>query len=335
MSDDDQVLSSAEVGALLEGVAEGAVATSGGVRSPGEVSAYEFASNCHVSSYCPASLVNLYGKLCRKITASIIEMLRKDITVELESLRRHRYDEYIATLDEPICINTISGRGLPGTGLVVMDAALMSTLVNHYYGGGSEPAPTVQGRALTPAEMRMCAVFLDLILRQLTFVWSTVDDISFHALSVETNPRLVTVAAPSEAMLVAKLNIRIGESVSECHLAVPLSMLAPVRAKLAASGQGRLAGRDEFMASVRQQLREISVELTGTLCEIPLTLRDVVALAPGDILPVDLPKDAALCAEDTPVLFGRFGNSRGNNAVSIRTRGDRHNLQSTNNEASS
>lgn len=328
MSDDEQVLSSAEVGALLEGVAEGAVPTSGGVRTSGEVTPYEFASNCHVSSYCPASLVNLYGKLCRRMAEAASEMLRREVTVGLDSLRRHRYDDYLATINEPVCINTISARGLPGVGLVVMDATLSSTIVEHYYGGGQPPAPA-DDRPLTPAEMRMCAVFLDLVLRQLTQVWSTVDDISFQAVSVETNPRLVTVAAPSESMLVAKLAIGIGEAACQCHVSVPLTMLAPVRAKLAASGQGRLAGRDQFLASVRAQLRGVSVELVGTLCEIPLTLREVVALAPGDVLPVDLPESVALCADDIPVLLGRFGNSRGNNAVSLRSRGTGEPLDDT------
>lgn len=334
MSDDQQVLSNAEVGALLEGVADGAVPTSGGLRTDGEVTAYEFASNCHVSSYCPASLVNLYDKLCRRLSAGLFEMLRKELTVDLDTLRRHRYDEYMATLSEPVCVNTIAGRGLPGTGMVVMDATLISTLIDFFYGGDSAPTAAV-ARDFTPAEMRMCSVFLDLVLQQLTGVWSSVDDISFQALAVETNPKLVTIAAPSEAMLVAKLRITLAQTSCECHVVVPLSMLAPVRAKLAASGQGRLAGRDQFLASVREQLRDINVELVGTLCDVPLTLRDVVALAPGDVLPVDLPDQVVLRIDELAVLHGRFGRSRGINAVAVRSGRSGDLLQSTMNEAKS
>jgi len=328
MTDEQPVLSDAEVGALLEGVADGAVTTGDGVREPGDVQAYEFSSNAHVSSYCPAPLVNLYNRLSIGIRTGLYDLLREDIDVELESLRRHRYDDYLAGLEQPISVNVITEPNLPGAGLVVFDAALVCTLVDHYYGGVSDAGVNTAARALTPAEMRMANNCLALVLGQLNEAWSSVAPVAFAAGNVESNPRLVTVAGASEAMLVACFNVRIGDVNGQCHIVIPLDMLAPLRATLAASGQGRLWGRNHFMALVREHLHDVNVELVGTLCELSLPLRDVIAMAPGDILPIDLPPNAVLSIDGSEVLYGRFGKSRGINALCVDRR-ENHNQLNT------
>ena len=92
MSEND-VLSKAEVGALLTGVADGVVDTNGGVAATGEVTAFEFKSSRNVSSYCPASLVNVYTRAARRLQAGLYGLLRREVLVEIDSVRRHRYDE--------------------------------------------------------------------------------------------------------------------------------------------------------------------------------------------------------------------------------------------------
>ncbi|MFK8016214.1 MAG: flagellar motor switch protein FliM [Gammaproteobacteria bacterium] len=318
--EEQPVLSDAEVGALLEGVADGAVSTGDGVGLPGEATAYEFASNAHVSSYCPAPLVNLYNRLSRRIRSALYELLREDVTIELDALRRHRYDDYLAELNEPVSVNVISEPSLPGFGLVVFDATLIVTLVNRYY-GGADAAVTDDGpRALTPAEMRMGETCLTMILAQLNDVWANIADVTFRPTSVETSPQLVTVAGTSDSMLVARFAVTIGEATGACHLVMPLEMLVPLRAKLAASGQGRLAGRNQFMARVREHLHDVDVEMVCTLGQLSLPLREVIAMAPGDILPIDLPPQAVLTVDGSEVLFGRFGKSRGINALCVNRR---------------
>lgn len=314
------VLSDAEVGALLEGVADGAVSTGDGMREPGEVNDYQFADSAHVSSYCPVALVKLYNRLSRRIKSGLHDLLREELTVELDSLRRVRYDEYLAGLSEPISLNIVSTPALPGKALIVLEASLISLMVDRYYGGSPDETAATIARALTPAELRMADKCVGMILEQLKDAWSSVTEVDLRPEGVESNPRLVTIADSSQGMLVARFSVTVGASVSECHLVMPLDMLAPLRAMLAASGQGRLASRSLFMSGVRDHLRNVDVELVGTLCELTLPLRQIVAMAPGDIIPVDLPPQAVLKVDDADVLFGRFGKSRGINALCVDRR---------------
>ncbi len=321
---ENEVLSKDEVGALLTGVADGVVATNGGVKAKGEVTAFEYKSSSNVSSYCPASLVNIYTRTSRHLQSSLFELLRRDVVVELESIRRHRYDEYFATLEKPICIHTVTAKELPGTALFVIDAALIYDFVDNYFGGAGEPAMSSEDndieREITPSEIVMSRKLLDLMLKKLSESWTAVTEITFDYKGFETDPTMVTVAAASEAMLIVKLGINMTGSVNDCHIAMPLSMLEPVRAKLEASGQGGLSERERFQRMMRQSLRKVPVTLHGNLCEIPLTLRQLLSLSPGDILPVDLPSSIELQVDKTPVLFGRFGKSRGMDAVCIAGR---------------
>ncbi len=319
MSEND-VLSKAEVGALLTGVADGVVDTNGGVTASGEVSAFEFKSSCNVSSFCPASLVNVYTRAARQLQSGLYALLRQDVQVEIDGIRRHRYDEYFATMQKPICIHTVTVESLPGTALIVMDAGLVYDFVDNYFGGVGEPSDVGAERDITPSEVAMSRKLLDLILDRLTVAWSDIDALIFSAESFETDPVMVTVAAPTELMLVVKLKINLAEKANDCHIVMPLSMLAPVLAKLEASGQGSLRKRERFHQTMRQSLQKVDVTVRGNLVEVPLTLREMLSLLPGDVIPVDLPSTIGLSVEDVPVLYGRFGKSRGMDAVCVAGR---------------
>jgi flagellar motor switch protein FliM len=58
--------------------------------------------------------------------------------------------------------------------------------------------------------------------------------------------------------------------------------------------------------------------MSCTLAETDLSLRDIVDMKPGDIIPLEIPDLVTLCAEDVPVFRGRYGVSRGNMAVKIK-----------------
>jgi flagellar motor switch protein FliM len=51
--------------------------------------------------------------------------------------------------------------------------------------------------------------------------------------------------------------------------------------------------------------------------EAHVTMRELLQMKPGDILPIEMPKTAVLCSGKRPLLRGKFGLSRGYNAVSV------------------
>ena len=318
--EDSSVLSDAEVGALLDGVADGVVETGGGLGRRGEVREYTFADNAHVSSYCPAALVTLYERLCRRMRDDLQAITRTDVEIDLDALRRYRYDDYVASVNEPVSITVIRENTLPGAGLMAFDAPLIGGLVDRYYGGAEASAAERDGRDLTPVELRMAQTCAEGFLEHMNAIWSAITPVKFAAIVSDTVPKLMTVAGPSDRVLVARMTVRMGEAAGEHHLVLPLAMIAPMRAALAANGQGQLAARARFVGQVREHLRDVPVDMVGTLCEFELSLRELVAMAPGDIVPIDIPPHAVLRIDGANVLHGRFGRSRGINAIAVAYR---------------
>ena len=51
--------------------------------------------------------------------------------------------------------------------------------------------------------------------------------------------------------------------------------------------------------------------------EVAVTLRELMEMQPGDIIPVELPEVVSARVEGVPVLQGKFGVSRGNMALKV------------------
>ena len=60
--------------------------------------------------------------------------------------------------------------------------------------------------------------------------------------------------------------------------------------------------------------------MSSVFAEANITVRDLMNLKAGDVIPIDLPEKVTLRAEDIPVFRGRFGVSQGNRAIKITER---------------
>ena len=95
-------------------------------------------------------------------------------------------------------------------------------------------------------------------------------------------------------------------------------MLEPVREQLE-SGlvDSGLVDDAQWLACLRREILKAQVELSSTLIEVPMTLRQVLHMAPGDLIPVELSEKVVVRAAGVPVLQGEFGVVKGRNGVKI------------------
>jgi flagellar motor switch protein FliM len=68
---------------------------------------------------------------------------------------------------------------------------------------------------------------------------------------------------------------------------------------------------------LRAQLEHTELDLTTVFLETAVSMRELLQMKPGDILPIEMPKTATLRSGSRPLLRGKFGLSRGYNAVSV------------------
>ena len=75
--------------------------------------------------------------------------------------------------------------------------------------------------------------------------------------------------------------------------------------------------RQRWHKSLRVQLENTQLDLTSVFLETDISMRELLQMKPGDVLPIEMPKTALLRAGSRPLLRGKFGRSRGYNAVSV------------------
>ncbi len=313
---EEPLLSKDEVGALLGGVDEGAIPAGEGIAARGEVREYEIGSSRNVSSYCPSALVGIFEKTAEEFGAGLKALVMRDVPVTVESLRRRRYDDYMAELANPTCLFPLEEPALPGTGLIALETRLVSLFLEQYYGGtggGSDDAAA----GVSALEKRLARLLAATLADLFNSESAKAGALAFSVGPIETDPRRLAVAAQSDHLLVARLRLVVAEGAGECHLVLPLPMLAPLGPQLDALGQGSLGQQRRFRMALRKQLARVGVDLTATFCQLPMSLRRLLTLCPGDVIPFRMPEDIPVRVAGSELIRGEYGQSRGQRAVRI------------------
>ena len=82
---------------------------------------------------------------------------------------------------------------------------------------------------------------------------------------------------------------------------------------------------ERWLTSLREEIMSATVNLDCTLVEKEITLRDILELQEGDVIPVDMPEKFMVSANGVPMLDARLGQSKGNLALQVVDKIDRSN----------
>jgi flagellar motor switch protein FliM len=218
----------------------------------------------------------------------------------------------------PTSFNLYTAKPWPRSALVAIEGRLLFVLVDSYYGGAGRQAGSAARETLTPTEQRLNRIVVDLLTDHFRRAFAPVASLDFQHAQTEVDPSYVTMATPSEAVVVTRVSVSLKDTGGSANLIFPLSSFEPVRDKLAEGLKTVSAEtRQRWRHSLRTGLESTELELASVFLETELTMRDLLRLKPGDILPIEMPKTALLRAGPRPLLRGKFGRSRGYNAVSV------------------
>ncbi|HIE53590.1 MAG TPA: flagellar motor switch protein FliM, partial [Chromatiaceae bacterium] len=280
---------------------------------------FDFEEQEHLSRNQYPQLDLISQRFARHFSSSLYHnMLKRPAEVETDAVQLFKYGEYIDSLEAPSSMNLIHVHPLNGTALVVMDPVLVFLAVDNYFGGEGRINITRDKVEFTPTERRIIQLLINLAFDDLKRAWQPLVELEFEYVKSEVNPRFTSIVTPAELVAVSRMKINLDGGSGEFHLVLPLVMLEPIREQLE-SGPLDTGLVDDalWLAGLRREIFKAKVELKSVLFEIPMTLRDVLRLQPGDVLPVELREHVVLQAAGVPVLQGNFGVVKGRNAVKI------------------
>ncbi|RME34578.1 MAG: flagellar motor switch protein FliM, partial [Gammaproteobacteria bacterium] len=134
----------------------------------------------------------------------------------------------------------------------------------------------------------------------------------------EVNPQFANIVSPSEVVVVSSFQLELEGGSGEMQITMPYSMVEPIRELLDAGIQSDTSERDERWArSLQGDIRSAELVLEAELTRIRMTMRELMQLKPGDVIPFEMPAEVCATSEGIPIFTARFGASRGNLALQV------------------
>ena len=311
------LLTQDEIDALLHGVDDGDIDTDGDLE-PGAVRSYDLTSQDRIVRGRMPTLEMINERFARYTRISMFNMLRRTADVSVGGIQIQKFGEYVHTLYVPTSLNMVKFRPLRGTALVILDARLVFKLVDNFFGGDGRHAK-IEGREFTPTELRVVQMVLNQVFIDLAEAWKAVMPIDFEYINSEVNPSLANIVSPSEVVVVSTFHIELDGGGGEMHLTLPYSMIEPIREVLDAGLQSDSDEQDErWVKALREDVLTAAVKLECELVRRDITLRDIVDLSVGDIIPIELPEHQVVTANSVPVFRTHIGQHKGMLALKIQ-----------------
>ena len=231
----------------------------------------------------------IHETFVRNLSSSLSVYLRSYITFSLISLQQISYAEFVEGRSSPTCIAYIGLSPYDDVAVIELNPSLALSLVEILLGGRGETTSNIQ-RKITEIERHLLQNLMRIIMEDLTEAWKSVAEISFEVQSVTSEPRLFDVLAPTEAVAVIDIEVRLGAHTSLMSLAIPSIFLKRLRHKFE---QMRQVRRAESTASdqvlIAGLIQDVRVVVEARLDASTISANTLLTVNPGDVLELDHP----------------------------------------------
>ena len=281
-----------------------------------QIRRYDFRRPERFSKEQIRALRMIHETFARRASVSLSANLRTSIEINLSDIDQDSYASINNHVPELGLYYIVSPLPLPGHLMLHMSLEVALVLVDRMMGGpGLVPKPVPPMGELV---MELLRNISNMILADLAEAWATtipamrprIDDISLNLL-------LIPIALPTDAVAWASFEVRVKGMTGSIILGLPYSVLKPVAGRL--SPYNWLAGEQSLSdekSTLHQDLKglmtKVKVPVSVTLGTTKLTVQELAALQPGDVLPLGQNIDA-LCpisVNNREKFLGRAGTWR-------------------------
>ncbi len=207
---------------------------------------------------------------------------------------------------------------LKGQVLLRIDAAMVSTLVDCFYGGIGNRALPPRGE-FTPTEDRLIARISESIIARLCESWADILPLEAGLVVRETGVGFAASAQPNDQMVLQRFVISITRDQSwPIDLLFPLAALRGVEPLMGTKVHDEEDPVDPvWQARIARQMRNIRLPARTVLARPNLSLAELMQLKAGDIIPVTIGRSLPLIVGDRIVAHGTIGEQEGRAAFQI------------------
>ena len=310
------VLSQAEIDALLQGVMSGAVDAEEAKKeeSTRKIKVYDFKRPDKFSKDQIRTLYMLHESFARLLNTYLSTHLRTLVNVDVASVEQLTYQEFVQSVANPSFISVLGVPPLKGNIILEFDTAIAFAYIDRVFGGDGNTQ--MKTRVLTEIEDAVMRRFVTAAMNHFKDAWSNVTPMNPFLETTESNPQFMQIVTPSEMVVIITLQVRIGDTEGIMNICIPYLVLEPIMSKLTttfwvASSISKSDSENQ-VAVIRSKLERTKVPFVVEVGEVQISIKEFLMLGFGDVLQLGTKvKDDLPCRVGTNAKFycrpGTFG----------------------------
>lgn len=311
------LLSQEEIDALLKGLDEGEVEVEPEQADDAESRGYDFSNQERTVRRRVPALEMIYERFYRQLRNSLFKFLNRSPEMFILGIKTQKFYQFINSLHVPSNLNIIRCAPLRGRALIVIEPNFVFTTVDNLFGGGGHNYNKTEGREFTPTETRIIQILLDMIFADLRDAWEPIVPLNFEYVNSELNPVLANIVSSEETVVVSTVRITLDGGGGNLYVVMPYSMIEPLKGLLDINGNDKQEGDLSWKLALRNEVLDVDLNVNSLLIEKNISIREVLALKKGDVIPIEMPKTVAVNVEGVPTFNGHSCVSQGYYAIQI------------------
>jgi len=246
------------------------------------------------------TLRTLHENFTRLLNNSLSVYLRTRVEATIVSIEQISYGDFIASIGIPSILSIFSMDPLPGSGITQVDLNLVFSIIDRLLGGpGWFPQKL---RDLTDIERTLMQRFMARMLNSYRESWNYLLTLSLKIEALDSNPQFIPRIIPLDQIVAyVSMELKVGDMAGVMNFCLPYLVLQSISTQLTDFQWSPtvIAGRGMTEEDIQQLARNVEkadVDVQVELARTTVSLRDLVAMQPGDLILFDKPTDSALVA---------------------------------------
>ena len=198
--------------------------------------------------------------------------------------------EFTQILPSPTSLMALGMKPYDGSAMLELNPSLVFPVLEMLLGGTGQSSVKID-REITEIERSILDGLVRIILNDLRAAWQAVATIESH----ETEPQLMHILAPNEAVVAIGMEVRIGDTAGIMNLGIPSITVKMLRQKFDQQWTLRKThATEDDHARILRLIQPARIQLEASLRGPTLPVSELLEMQEGDILAFDYPLDRPL-----------------------------------------
>ena len=281
--------------------AAGANASRAGQSDEAPLERYDFSRAGQISNDQMRAISSVNDLFARNLMHTLSAWLRTPFKMKLVAGEQLPFSEFLERLSSMSYICSIRLEPLGAVGLLELDLALASPIVDVLLGGIGRAWPA---RELTDIEESILTSVVQMAVQELNLAWQAVG-LEFVFEKREAEPAVARMLTAGEKTLCVSFEARMPEAQGAMNMCLPAVVLNAILRRLISEGDRPKRRSKEAQARMRELIGKTKIGAVLQFPNMRLRASELAAIEPGTIFRLPLPKHSASELRVGGLGFGR------------------------------